>query len=189
MVRRVVEGKEIKTSDFKNYSVQFSDVYIPSPTVTEEDRVLRGFLPAEARQRDLTYDAPVYVTVTTTLEPGNGEPPIMDRHMRVVLGRIPIMLRSSHCYLTKMTPGERIRAGECEYDSGGYFVVKGKERVLVPQLRGVYNVPIVIKRKSRDKFKYVAEMRSMSEETGHSVLLQALLGADDRTIVFSLPYI
>jgi hypothetical protein len=29
----------------------------------------------------------------------------------------------------------------------------------------------------------------MSEETGHSVLLQAKIGSDDRTIVFSLPYI
>ena len=29
----------------------------------------------------------------------------------------------------------------------------------------------------------------MSEETGHSVLIQAMVGADDRTLLFSLPYV
>lgn len=180
---------ERNSIDYESYTIQFSDLYIPKPTVTEEDRVLRNFYPGEARQRDLTYDSPIYVTVTTTMNQGGDTPPVVERNMRVVIGRLPIMLRSSHCYLSTMTPNERIKAGECEYDSGGYFVVKGKERVLVPQLRGVYNIPLVLKQKDRDKFKYIAEMRSMSEETGHSVLIQALIGADDRTLVFSLPYI
>ena len=88
-----------------------------------------------------------------------------------------------------MTPQERIEAGECPNDEGGYFIVKGKERVLIPQLRGVYNIPKVFEQKSGDKFKYVAEIRSMSEETGHSALLKAMIGNDNRTLVFSLPYI
>jgi DNA-directed RNA polymerase II subunit RPB2 len=184
-----IPGEESKSSNYKSYTVQFSDVYIPKPTVTEEDRSLRGFCPGEARQRDLTYDAPVYVTITTTMDPGGNLDPEVERHIRVVIGRIPIMSRSSHCHLTDMTPHARIKAGECEYDSGGYFIVKGKERVLIPQLRGVYNIPLVLKRKVREKFKYIAEIRSMSEETGHSVLLQALIGVDNRTLVFSLPYI
>ena len=175
--------------DYKSYTIMFSDVYIPKPTITEEDRSLRNFYPGEARQRDLTYDSPVYVNVTTTLDQGDGTSPVVQKHMRVVIGRIPIMLRSSHCYLTDMTPPRRIKAGECEHDAGGYFVVKGKERVLIPQLRGVYNIPLVLRRKTRDKFKFVAEIRSMSDETGHSVLLQALIGSNDRTLVFSLPYI
>jgi DNA-directed RNA polymerase II subunit RPB2 len=182
-------NKECNSIDYESYTIQFSDLYIPKPTVTEEDRSLRNLYPGEARQRDLTYDSPIYVTVTTIMEPGNGAPAIVEKNIRVVIGRIPIMLRSSHCYLTNMTPQERINSGECEYDSGGYFVVKGKERVLIPQLRGVYNIPLVLKQKSSDKFKYIAEMRSMSEETGHSVLIQALIGSDDRTLVFSLPYI
>ena len=186
---QITNGNESDSLDYESYTIQFSDVYIPKPTITEENRTLRNFCPGEARRRDLTYDSPVYVTVTTTLDQGDGTTPEVEKHMRVVIGRIPIMLRSSHCYLTSMTPPNRIKAGECEYDAGGYFVVKGKERVLIPQLRGVYNIPLVLKRKPRDKFKFVAEIRSMSEETGHSVLLQALIGANDRTLVFSIPYI
>ena len=80
-----------------------------------------------------------------------------------------------------MTPTERIRAGECEFDEGGYFLVKGKERALVMQQRAVHNMPIVLAQKAGEKQSFICEIRSMSEETGHSVLVQALVGADDRS--------
>jgi DNA-directed RNA polymerase beta subunit len=183
----IIPDKEIKNPGYKKYIVSFSDVYVPSPTVIEEDRTLRGFLPSEARQRDLYYDSPIYVSVTTTLEFEDRNPEI-EKHFRVVIGRIPIMLRSSKCYLSNMTPSERIKAGECEKDEGGYFIVKGKERVLIPQIRGVYNVPKVIEQKPGDKYKFLVEVRSMSEETGHSALVKAMLSSDDRTLIFSIPY-
>ena len=184
----VILGDTGKDKKFDKYKISFSDIYIPSPTIIEETRELRGIFPCEARQRDLTYDSPIYATVTETLEI-EGQKPDITKHLRVVLGRIPIMLRSSRCYLSKMTPEERIKAGECEYDNGGYFIVKGKERVLVSQLRCIYNVPLVIRQKPNDKYKYTCEMRSMSEETGHSVAIQAMIGNDEHTLSFSLPYI
>ena len=170
------------------YSLIFSDVYIPKPTFIEEDREIKGFNPAEARLRDLTYDAPVYVTVTEIIE-NEGEAPEINRYNRITLCRVPVMLRSSKCYLTDMTPQERIEAGECPYDEGGYFIIKGKERVLISQIRGAYNIPLVYLQKPGDRFKYIAEVRSMSDETGHSVLIQAMVGNDDRTLLFSLPYV
>lgn len=174
---------------YKTYTIKFSNVYIPSPTVIEEDRLLRGFTPCEARQRDLTYDSPIYVDIITIMEFSNENPPEVEKFNRVVLGRIPIMLRSYLCYLSKMTPEERVQNGECSKDEGGYFIVRGKERVLIPQIRGIYNEPKVYEQKVGSKFKYIAEIRSMSEETGHSALLKAMIGFDNRTIVFSLPYI
>jgi DNA-directed RNA polymerase II subunit RPB2 len=179
---------EPNDSNYKKYTVSFSDVYIPNPTVIEEDRTLRPFTPAEARQRDLNYDSPVYVNVTTTTEYEN-KPPEIEIHRRVIIARIPIMLRSSRCYLSNMTASERIKAGECEKDEGGYFICKGKERVLIAQLRGVYNIPKVIQQKSGEKYKLISEIRSMSEETGHSALVKAMIGNDNRTLVFSIPYI
>ena len=184
----VIEPDKDTAKLYKKYTILFSNVHIPSPTVIEEDRSLRGFTPCEARQRDLTYDSPIYVNITTILEYEYGEPEI-EKFNRVVLGRIPIMLRSCLCYLSQMTPRERIQVGECPKDEGGYFIVRGKERVLVPQIRGIYNEPKVYEQKAGNKFKFIAEIRSMSEETGHSALLKAMIGFDDRTIVFSMPYI
>ena len=177
-----------KDAKFLRYRVNFENPYLPSPTITEETRVSREAYPAEIRRRDLSYDSPLYVDVTEILEI-DGCPPEITTHNRVVIGRLPIMIRSSKCYLTNMTPDERIKAGECEYDEGGYFVIKGKERVLVAQIRGIYNTIIVLENKPDDKISFVAEMRSMSEETGHSVLLSAMISSDNRSLFFQLPYI
>ena len=175
-------------SEYKSYKLSFKDVYIPSPTVIEETRELREFTPSEARNRDLTYDSPVYVTIIETLELHNGNVEV-NEYVRVVLGRIPIMIRSNKCYLSKMTPFERIKAHECQYDEGGYFIIKGKERVLIAQLRNIYNIPLVLEQKSGSKTEYICEMRSMSEETGHSVLIKVLINTNTRYFMFSLPYI
>lgn len=185
----LIVPKADKDKKYNSYRVSFSDVYIPSPTITEE-RELRSIIPAEARLRDLSYSSPIYTTVTETIDV-EGQQPEVNKHIRVVIGRIPIMLKTSKCYLTNMTPQERIKAGECEFDDGGYFIVKGKERVLISQLRGVYNSILVFGQKLSDKNKprYIAEMRSMSEETGHSVLIQATISNDDRLLLFSIPYI
>lgn len=176
------------TNLYKKYTLTFSDVHVPTPNVIEEDRTLRSFTPCEARQRDLNYDSPVYVNIAIKIE-YEDRPDEIEYHRRIVIGRIPIMLRSSRCYLSNMTPKERIKAGECEKDEGGYFVVKGKERVLIAQIRGIYNTPKVMAQKQGEKFKTVADIRSMSEETGHSALIKTMIGTDNRTLVFSIPYI
>jgi hypothetical protein len=173
--------------DYK-YSISFGQVHIPNPTIIEEDRSIRPMLPAEARQRDLTYDSPIFVDITEVFQIKDQEPEIYE-HKRIIIGRTPIMLLSDKCNLTNFSKHERIVNGECDNDHGGYFIIKGKERVIVGQLRGIYNQPIVLSQKAGEKFKYICEVRSMSEETGHSVLIQAKIGIDDRTLVFSIPYI
>lgn len=55
----------------------------------------------------------------------------------VLLGKIPLMLRSNLCYLSGI-PGEQI--GECKYELGGYFIVDGGENVLVTQELLGYNM-------------------------------------------------
>jgi DNA-directed RNA polymerase II subunit RPB2 len=188
-IQRVVKEADIivHTKEQK-YTVSFGEVYIPNPSVIEEDRSVRLIYPDEARRRDLNYDSPVFVDVIEKLEIENQEPEIT-HHRRVIIGRTPIMLNSDKCNLNTLTKKERIEKGECEWDNGGYFIIRGKERVLVGQLRGIYNQPIVLLQKPGERFKYVCETRSMSEETGHSVLLQVKIGVDNRTIVFSLPNI
>ena len=188
-IQRVVKEADIivQTKEQK-YTISFGEVHIPNPSVIEEDRSVRLIYPDEARRRDLNYDSPVFVDIIEKLEIENQEPEIT-HHRRVIIGRTPIMLNSVKCNLHTLTKQERNKKGECEWDNGGYFIIRGKERVLVGQLRGVYNQPIVLLQKPGERFKYVCETRSMSEETGHSVLLQVKIGVDNRTIVFSLPNI
>lgn len=41
------------------------------------------------------------------------------------------MVGSKNCALIDKTPEEKVQAGECEYDEGGYFIIKGGEKVIV----------------------------------------------------------
>ena len=166
----------------ENTTITFSNVHIPKPTVVEHTRDINNLTPANARTRDLTYESPVNVTVNINTE---GEETIQHR---VELCTIPIMLRSKFCHLHNTTKAVRIKLGECEYDNGGYFVIKGNERVIVSQLRSCYNTILVFDNPT-DKYILSAETRSMSESTGHSVNIKAFMGNDNRTIEMSLPHV
>ena len=172
----------------QKYIIHFGDINVSPPSIVEEDRKLKLIYPLEARNRDLNYDSAICCDITETIKDGDK---IIEEtvHRRVMIGRTPIMLRSDICNLSQLSETERVKVGECENDNGGYFIIKGNERVIVSQLRGNYNQTIVLKQKPTEKYSYIAEYRSMSEQTGHSVQLKAMIGTDDRTLVFSLPYI
>lgn len=187
-IARVVKENiiQIKKKD-QACTISFGDVYIPPPTIIEEDRKVRPLYPHEARTRDLTYESTIFIDIREDhIVNGEKETTI---HNRVPICKLPIMLGCDKCNLYTCSKSDKISHGECEYDEGGYFIIKGKERVLVGQLRGVYNKPIVLSQKPDDKFKFVCEVRSISEETGHSVAVQCKFGRDERTLVFSLPYV
>ena len=60
---------------------------------------------------------------------GMGEP-VVNTFENIVIGEIPLMLRSRNCYLTAI---DGYPLGECLYELGGYFIIDGKERVLLTQ--------------------------------------------------------
>ena len=49
------------------------------------------------------------------------------------IGKMPIMLRSKKCVLRGKSESELAALKECPYDPGGYFVVKGVEKVILIQ--------------------------------------------------------
>ena len=49
------------------------------------------------------------------------------------IGRIPVMLRSAACVLQGKSDEELAKMKECAYDPGGYFVIKGVEKVILMQ--------------------------------------------------------
>lgn len=175
------------TISIPNYKVKFGQISLAPPQVIEEDRNLVYSYPMDARRRDLNYDSAIQLDITETFFENDKKE--VKHFPKVVIGRMPVMLKSEICNLSLLNENEMIQKGECIKDLGGYFIIKGNERVLVAQMRAIYNHIFVLKQKSNDKYKYIAESRSMSDETGHSILIQAMLSNDDRTIEFSLPYI
>lgn len=86
----------------------------------------------------------------------------------ILLGSIPLMLRSKNCYLTGLNGYD---IGECTYELGGYFVVDGSEKVLLTQELLGNNMFYVGERERRasggEKEKSVIDSeKSRAEEDG-----------------------
>lgn len=90
--------------------------------------VKKNITPNECRLRDMTYSAPIYVDIKYVR--GNS----LVKKRELVIGRMPIMVRSNRCVLSKLkTLEELAHAQECPYDPGGYFIVRGSEKVILMQ--------------------------------------------------------
>jgi len=179
-----IETKTIK------YKATFGQVYVERASFIDDSNVIHHILPQEARMRDLTYESPVFVDINEEFwEMGENdfEPTQTLFHKKVLLMKIPMMVRSSRCNLYGMSMAECIANGECSNDPGSYFIINGKERALICQERLNYNQVYVFE-SNDEKCPYSADIRSMSEETGHSALIQAKMSRDCKNIVFSLPY-
>ncbi len=95
---------------------------------------------------------------------------LVNKHLRVQIAKIPHYVKIKYMHLYNCTPQERIELGEGIEDPGGYFIINGNERVLIGQLRNAYNRSICFRNKFSEPL--TCDMRSMSEETGHSVLIR-----------------
>jgi DNA-directed RNA polymerase II subunit RPB2 len=164
------------------YQFKFDNVFIPSPAITEENRKTYPLTPQDCRERNLTYSSPLYVSVTQVK---NG---VQSYHFRVLLAHLPVMIGSCLCTLQQYSKREQIeQLLECPKDPGGYFVINGIDRVLVTQQRNIYNTVQVFPEK--EKYSYRAEIRSISEETNHSILIKVYITRDGRNVYFHLPFL
>ena len=59
----------------------------------------------------------------------------------------PVMVGSEWCTLYGKSKEDKIALGECELDQGGYFILKGSEKVIVGQERMAYNFVYTFKSK------------------------------------------
>jgi len=114
------------------YKIKLGQVWIIDPQsritgayTTEVDGTKHEIYPLEARLRNLTYAAPVSVEMTPIIEDREQDTEL------VLIGDIPVMLKSKLCILSQMAPEELISHGEDPNDPGGYFIVNGSERVIV----------------------------------------------------------
>jgi DNA-directed RNA polymerase subunit B len=98
---------------------------ISGPYVTEVDGTKHEIYPLEARFRNLTYAAPLALEMTPVIDGREQETEL------VLIGDLPVMLKSKLCILSQLLPEELIAHGEDPSDPGGYFIVNGSERVIV----------------------------------------------------------
>ncbi|KAI8382946.1 DNA-directed RNA polymerase III subunit RPC2 [Blakeslea trispora] len=127
-LKNIIKANEKVTSDVDpHFYLKYTGIRVGSPERTDADVANRSYTPHECRLRDLTYSANIYVDVEYT----RGRQIV--KRKNVMIGRLPIMLRSSHCVLAGKSEADLARMKECPLDPGGYFVVKGTEKVILVQ--------------------------------------------------------
>jgi DNA-directed RNA polymerase II subunit RPB2 len=108
--------------------VRFERLFITKPSISNGDEAVH-LLPQRCRLAGYTYSANMAVDIVLT--PNNGGQ--AQRREKVPIGKVPVMLRSVLCHLRQMDKEELERVGECRHDPGGYFIVKGAERLCLIQ--------------------------------------------------------
>jgi DNA-directed RNA polymerase subunit B len=121
------EIKEIKPEvpELGTFKIKLGEFKIGEPSTKEADGSVRGILPLEARIRNLTYSAPMFIEMTPVLNN------IESDTMVVNFGDMPVMVKSRICPLADMNRQELTNMGEDPDDMGGYFIINGTERILV----------------------------------------------------------
>jgi len=141
------------------------DIYLSKPTIVENGEQ-RMMYPNEARLKDLTYKADIFADVEIQYKTQvKGKKLALDTQMfpKVKIGAFPIMLHSCLCALNGQPSPVLHEMGECIYDQGGYFVIDGKEKVIVAQERIATN-KIFINKSKDPKFSVEGLIRCTSEE-------------------------
>ena len=127
-LKNILRANERVTSDIDpKFYLKYTNITVGHPERADPDAIDRSITPHECRLRDITYSAFIYVDIEYTR---GGK---IVRRKNVPIGRLPIMLRSNKCWLAGQDEATLARMNECPLDPGGYFVVKGTEKVILVQ--------------------------------------------------------
>jgi len=155
-------------------------IYYGKPCVYDDKSdpsVKQRFLyPNEARLQNMTYGTTIHYDVDIVFnirlpseETGELETKTHTMSLnKLYFGRFPIMLHSNYCILRDQPRELIFNLGECRNDKGGYFIIDGKEKLIISQEKFANNI-IYIKDKVNDLYSHSVEVRSESEDTAKPI--------------------
>ena len=145
-------------------------IYYGKPVIYDDNNAHYMF-PNDARLRNMTYGITIHYDVDIDFIYYIGdEKKTHDMTInKVYLGRFPIMIQSDLCILNGMSREIRFNAGECRNDYGGYFIIDGKEKAIIPQEKFADNMLYIRAYGEDDTYSYSAEIRSVSEDSSKPI--------------------
>nr|XP_027068856.1 DNA-directed RNA polymerases IV and V subunit 2-like [Coffea arabica] len=135
--------------EWKYASIKFGKVILDKPDFWTGDKFFGDggkeylkFLPCHARLQSMTYSARIkvetHVQVYTKKLLASDKAKTgravhieneceKEEKREVIIGRLPVMVRSDLCWMNG------VEKDDCEFDHGGYFIIKGAEKTFVAQ--------------------------------------------------------
>ncbi len=130
--------------------IKLGKVKVERPNIFEADGSSKLITPTEARLRDLSYSAPIFIEIIVK-EGGQFE-----TH-EVEVGRIPIIVRSKVCNTHGMSKEELEKEYLDPLDPGGYFIINGNERVMVMTEDLAENQPFIERGKGKLMLRFFSK--------------------------------
>ena len=117
------------------------NIFIASPSLYNNEKEMKYMYPNEARLKNLTYQSSVFCNIGVKYTFMNeDERFVVTNFPKINLGNIPVMVHSKLCILHKLDSIKLTEFGECPYDHGGYFIIKGKEKIMLSLEKKVSNI-------------------------------------------------
>ena len=141
-------------------------IYYGKPIIYDENDRTHFMYPNEARLRNMTYGVTIHIDVEVEFRMKNDDGSFNEQTVsfsKLYLGKFPIMIQSNLCVLKGLDSNVRFNLGECRNDYGGYFIIDGKEKVIVSQEKFADNM-LYIRDKVNNLYSHSAEIRSVSED-------------------------
>jgi len=154
-----------------------SKIYFGKPIIYDDNsRGAHYMFPNDARLRNMTYGITIHydVIVDFIYYVGGERKEHTLTLSKIYLGRFPIMLQSDLCILKSLDKNVRFNMGECRNDYGGYFIIDGKEKVIISQEKFADNLLYIRKNKDDDIYSHSAEIRSVSEDSSKPIRTTAV---------------
>ena len=126
----------------EDIEITLGKIRIGKPLIHEADGSPNYINPAEARLRNLTYSAPVYLEIT--VKQGS-----QIESQEVEVGYIPVIVKSNVCNIAGKSKEECEKLYIDPLDPGGYFIINGNERVMVMSEDLAENQPFIEKSKGK----------------------------------------
>lgn len=124
-------NREIKSSIDPDVVIRYTNIRVLNPQeIVAKGQPPKKISPHECRMRDLTYRGDMIVDVEYTTRDRNKK---LCTETDIKIGTMPIMLKSQSCNLHRKRKEEIVQMRECVLDPGGYFIIKGVEKVCLVQ--------------------------------------------------------
>ena len=147
------------------------EIFFGKPIIYDDNNS-HYMYPNEARLRNMTYAFTIHYNVLVKYKIVNSSSDIIENSLiipKIYLGKFPVMLQSNKCILKNVNRELKYNMGECKNDYGGYFIIDGKEKVIVPQEKFSDNMVYYKKNSDDDKYTYSSIIRMVSEDASKPV--------------------
>lgn len=125
VMQGIVDEAGVIETRIPNLQIKFGKISLKRPDAKEIDSTVQRITPNDSRLRNMTYGGKLVLEIVA-VQDGIERPPI-----NAVVGEFPIMVKSDFCWLNTLKDKELAEEGEDPKDFGGYFIINGRERVVI----------------------------------------------------------